>query len=83
MLEILGFIAGILSLIGFLPQAIKTVRTRNTDDLSLSTFALVSISATLWIVYGLANQRPAIWVTNIVVAICNFVIAFVKFTNTK
>jgi MtN3 and saliva related transmembrane protein len=81
MYEPLGFLAGIISLIGFLPQAIKTLRTRQTADLSLVTFTLVSFSAVLWVIYGLANQRPAIWVTNIVVAICNLSIAYVMLLN--
>lgn len=82
-MELIGFIAGILSLVGFLPQAIKAVMTRQTDDLSLTTFIMVGISALLWVVYGLSNQLPAIWITNIVVAISNFVIVCAKLANTK
>jgi MtN3 and saliva related transmembrane protein len=83
MFELLGFLAGALSLIGFFPQTIKTLRTRKTDDLSFSTFGLVATSALLWAVYGIVNQRPAIWVTNIIVATLNSIIVFIKLSNAR
>ncbi len=77
-MEIIGFAAGILSLIGYLPQTLKTIRTRRTKDLSLPTFLTVAISAILWVVYGFAHNAPAIWLTNSVVAVCGVIITIIK-----
>ncbi|MDR0955913.1 MAG: glutathione synthetase [Candidatus Nomurabacteria bacterium] len=73
-----GFIAGILSLISYLPQTIKTIRTRKTDDLSLLSFSTIGLSALLWAIYGLALNQPAIWTANAVVVVCSLIIAVIK-----
>lgn len=77
-METVGYLAGLLTLIGYLPQTIKTIRTRETKDLSLLTFLIIGTSATLWTIYGFSNHKPAIWVTNAVVAACSLVITMIK-----
>lgn len=52
--EILGFIAGALTTVAFVPQAIKTWRTRSTADISLAMFSLFCTGLVLWTLYGLA-----------------------------
>jgi MtN3 and saliva related transmembrane protein len=81
MIELVGYCAGALTLIGYLPQTIKTIRTRKTRDLSLPTFTIIGTSAVLWTVYGLANAKPAIWVTNSVVAVCSLIIISLKLSK--
>jgi MtN3 and saliva related transmembrane protein len=73
-----GYIAGLLTLLGYLPQTIKTIRTHHTKDLSTPTFLIIGTSAVLWTIYGLGSAKPAIWVTNGVVTICSFVILSIK-----
>jgi MtN3 and saliva related transmembrane protein len=51
--NILGLIAGALTTAAFLPQAIKTWRTRNTRDISLGMFAIFCAGTLLWLLYGL------------------------------
>jgi len=81
-MDTIGYLAGLLTLIGYLPQTIKTIRTRQTEDLSLLTFLIIGTSAILWTIYGFSNQKPAIWVTNSVVAICSLVITIIKLRET-
>ncbi len=80
-MEIFGYIAGLLTLIAYLPQTIKTIQTRHTKDLSLSTFVIVGISALLWTIYGISQVIPAIWVTNGVVTVCSSIIVLIKLQN--
>jgi MtN3 and saliva related transmembrane protein len=49
----LGYFAGLLTVGAFLPQVIRTWRTRQTRDLSLATFALLITTGSLWMVYGM------------------------------
>ena len=59
--EIIGFAAAISTTIAFLPQAIKTWKTRRTKDLSIGLFSLLTIGVLLWLVYGiLINSGPVI-----------------------
>jgi MtN3 and saliva related transmembrane protein len=73
-MEALGYIAGLFTLIGYLPQTFKTIRTKRARDLSLPTFSIICASALLWTAYGLSKNEPAIWITNSVVAICTMAI---------
>lgn len=77
-MESLGYIAAFFSLVGFIPQTLKTVKTKKTDDLSLLTFLLIILSTTLWCIYGITIDRPAIWFTNGFIAICSTLIVVIK-----
>jgi MtN3 and saliva related transmembrane protein len=77
-MEFIGYIAGIGSLIGYLPQTIKTLRTRRTDDLSLATFLVIGSSAILWTIYGIGTHKLAICIPNAVVAACSLLTVVMK-----
>lgn len=77
-MEFIGYAAGLLTLVGYLPQTIKTIRTKKTKDLALSSFLIIGSSALCWTIFGLAKQQPAIWITNSVVAVCSIIITTIK-----
>ncbi len=51
-MDLLGYIAGFLTTVAFLPQVVKTIRYRSTKDISLSMYILLCTGITLWIAYG-------------------------------
>lgn len=51
--EWFGFLAAILTTISFVPQAVKTIRTRNTSGISLAMYVIFTVGVGLWLVYGL------------------------------
>jgi len=65
--EIVGIIAGALSCTTFLPQVIKTWKSKSTKDVSLTMFLIASLGTTLWLVYGILIHSISIIGTNIVV----------------
>lgn len=50
--ESLGYLAGICTAIVFLPQSIETVKTKNVQGLSVSTYIIYCIGMVSWILYG-------------------------------
>ena len=60
----LGFLAGALTVGSFLPQVLRTWRTRQTRDLSLAMFALLVTSGALWALYGLMRRDWPVVITN-------------------
>jgi MtN3 and saliva related transmembrane protein len=50
---VVGFVAGVLTTIAFVPQVIRIWRTRSTKDISLSMYALFTLGVLLWFVYGI------------------------------
>ena len=63
-IEIMGLVAGLLNTFAFLPQAVKTWRTRSADDFSLPTLLLLIVAIGLWTIYGVLRAAPAIWLAN-------------------
>ena len=78
MLEYLGFVGGFLTVASFLPQVIRTWRTRQTRDLSLGMFALLVTASTLWIVYGIFIRDWSVIATNIGMVALNGAIGVAK-----
>lgn len=57
----LGLVAGILTTASFVPQVVKTWRTRSARDISGLMFAALSVGTVLWIVYGaLVRSAPVV-----------------------
>ncbi|MBI2044275.1 SemiSWEET transporter [Candidatus Pacearchaeota archaeon] len=52
-ITILGLIAAFLTTLSFVPQAIKTIRTKRTKDLSLMMYSLFTLGVFLWLIYGI------------------------------
>ena len=58
---LVGMIAGILTTIAFLPQVLRTWRTRSTADISLVMFLVYVTGIVMWLIYGLMlNDLPLI-----------------------
>ncbi|MBP5314956.1 MAG: PQ-loop repeat-containing protein, partial [Muribaculaceae bacterium] len=50
--DIIGYIASITMVLGYLPQTIRTIRTRSTDDIALGTFILMAIGGLFFAIQG-------------------------------
>ena len=65
--ELIGISAGVISCMTFLPQVIKTCRTRSTADISLAMFLLATAGTSLWLAYGIMIHSFSIIFANCVV----------------
>ncbi|EGY25591.1 putative membrane protein [Desulfovibrio sp. A2] len=52
LVEGIGYVAGLLTSLAYLPQVVRIARTRSADDISLPTFRLLAVGVALWLVYG-------------------------------
>jgi MtN3 and saliva related transmembrane protein len=74
---IIGNIAAILTTASFLPQAIKTIKTKNTAGLSLPMYLLFVLGVTLWLIYGLLNKQiPIILGNSITLLLAGVILGF-------
>ena len=76
--QLLGISAGILTTISFLPQVIKTWKSRSAKDLSLMMLLLLMLGVVLWLIYGLLVMDAAIIYTNSMVLAMSMVMLFFK-----
>jgi MtN3 and saliva related transmembrane protein len=74
----IGLLAGSLTTIAFLPQAIKTWKTKSTRDVSLGMFITFCTGVLLWIIYGLLIEDLPVLMTNIVTFILASTILWFK-----
>jgi MtN3 and saliva related transmembrane protein len=54
MVEFIGYIAGFLAMISFIPQVVKTMHSKCAGDISLSMLLLTLITNLLYVAYGIA-----------------------------
>ena len=64
--ELVGFAAATLTTIAFVPQAIKTYRTRDTRSISLGMYSVFTIGIAFWFCYGLLLGSWPMILSNIV-----------------
>lgn len=53
LIDIIGLLAAFSTTISFLPQAVKTIRTKNTSGISMSMYAVFTTGTLLWLIYGI------------------------------
>jgi MtN3 and saliva related transmembrane protein len=63
-LDVLGYTAATLTTVSFLPQAAKTLRTGDTDAISLRMYLLFTSGVALWGLYGLLRGDGPLLVAN-------------------
>ncbi len=64
MIEIIGYAAALLTTISFLPQVIKTIRTKDTQGISLFMYLLFVAGIVLWLIYGISISNMVIILAN-------------------
>lgn len=52
-LEWLGYVAATCTTLSFLPQAVKTIRTRDTSGISLGMYVVFTFGIVCWFGYGI------------------------------
>ncbi|KYF97574.1 SemiSWEET transporter [Sorangium sp. So ce394] len=60
----LGLVAATLTTVSFLPQVLRTLRTRDTRSISVGMYAAFVTGVGLWLVYGLLTGDVPIIVAN-------------------
>lgn len=80
-LIIFGYFAAFFTAVSFLPQAIKTVRTRETVGLSLLTYLFLFLGSLSWFIYGLYLNDYPLMVTNSLTTIFTGIILYLIFSE--
>lgn len=65
-IETVGSAAALLTTLAYLPQSVRTIRTRSTGDFSLKMLVFLAAGLALWILYGIAIGSVPLIAANIV-----------------
>ena len=77
-IEFFGYFAAILTTAAFLPQLIKTLKTKKAEDVSLVTLIMFISGLVSWIIYGYKISSIPILIANIITLILNLFILISK-----
>jgi MtN3 and saliva related transmembrane protein len=75
-LEWLGFAAAVLTSASFIPQAVMTIRTRDTRGISRGMYILFTVGVAFWLAYGIAiGSIPMILANTVTLALAGTILA--------
>jgi MtN3 and saliva related transmembrane protein len=79
--EIIGFLAAILTTSAFVPQVIKVWKSKSSKGVSMTMYLVMLSGVTLWGTYGYLIGSSSIVVANVVTAFLQILILFLIFKN--
>ena len=82
-IEFFGYFAAFLTTAAFLPQLVKTIKTKKADDVSLITLIMFLCGVCSWIIYGYQISSFPIVTANLITFILNFLILISKITFSR
>ncbi len=75
-LEWIGFIGALLTTSSFIPQAVMTIRSRDTRGISLGMYVIFTTGVAFWLVYGIAiDSLPMILANTVTLGLAGTVLA--------
>jgi MtN3 and saliva related transmembrane protein len=80
---ILGLVAAFCTTISFIPQALKTIKTKDVSGISLLMYSFFAGGTLLWLVYGILSANIPITVANSVTLLFASIILFYKIRFRK
>jgi MtN3 and saliva related transmembrane protein len=80
-MDALGYVAAVFATGSFVPQVLKTWRTRSAADLSLVMLVLHIIGMTLWLTYGVMIGATPVVAANVVAILLDIVLLRLKLSG--
>ena len=81
--DIIGYLASVCMILGYMPQAIVTMRTRDTDGIALPTFIMLGLGSVFFVVNGILSSNIPLVITNVITTVCSVIIFGIKIHNDR
>ena len=78
---IVGYAACVCMIFGYLPQAIYTIRTNDTEGIAVPTFLLMGFGSLFFVIQGILLGNWPLLITNVVTGLCSAIIFTMKMRN--
>lgn len=82
LISAIGILAAVVSTINQLPQAWKTIRSKETHSLSLGMYSMLWLATALWLTYGILLKDTPLILSNSISIVPITYILFIKVSNT-
>ncbi len=81
LISIVGSAAALCMVLGYLPQAIATIRTRDTEGIAMPTFLMMGLGSLFFVIQGILTDNWPLVVTNVITFTCSAIIFGIKIHN--
>ena len=78
MTDAIGFLAGALTTVAFIPQALKMYNSKSGKDVSARMLLIFSTGVILWMIYGILIESVPVIVANVVTLMLSATIIALK-----
>jgi MtN3 and saliva related transmembrane protein len=82
-MTVLGLLSGLLTTVCWVPQLVRSLRTRRTDDLGWAYLSVLAIGVGLWLSYGILRADLAIVLSNMFTLASVLTLIAIKSTTPK
>ncbi len=83
LVNIVGYAAALCMVCGYLPQAIYTIRTRDTDGIAMPTFLLLGFGSIFFVVQGIMIDNWPLIITNAITTVSSVIVFCIKVHNDR
>jgi MtN3 and saliva related transmembrane protein len=80
-LDVLGFVAGALTAAAFIPQVLKSWKSRDLSGISLPMYGLFTAGVGLWLLYGVALISWPVIICNAITLLLAGGVLFLNLTH--
>ncbi len=81
LVSIVGIAAAVCMVLGYLPQAIYTIRTRDTEGIAIPTFLLMALGGFFFVIQGFMLHNWPLVITNLITTTCSVIVFSIKIHN--
>ena len=78
---IIGMLAAFCTTVSFIPQVVKTIKTGQTKDISLSMYVIFTTGILFWLIYGIMIVDVPIIAANTITLLLTGTVLFLKIRN--
>ena len=79
--DLIGYIAATLTTVSFFPQALKTLRSRDTQSISLRMYLLFTAGVTFWSIYGRMVDDGPVLLANLITLVPAVIVLSIKLSS--
>ncbi len=82
-IEIVGLLAGFLTMVGFIPQLYKIWKHGSSDGVSIQMYFVLLLGVSLWLIYGFLILSLSIIISNMIAGVIQISIIAIILRNRK
>ncbi|PWT76345.1 MAG: hypothetical protein C5B59_06855 [Bacteroidetes bacterium] len=77
LITVLGLTAACGTTVSFIPQAIQTIKTRDTKAISLTMYSIFTLGTFLWLLYGIfSNNLPVALANGVTLVFASIILLY-------